>query len=278
MRYLDLPELKILFPNNAESDLTIHCLCFHNFQYIKPIRFFRVQSYYTLHIVMEGSGTLMVGDCTYRVKEKDMFFIPPGVNLCYYPDEKSPWKYIWFEFVGSKVEELRKIMEFDDQNHLHPCKNFTGISIALEKLFLNQYNRIPVGYFDVMALFYQIIASHAKQEQKEENVVEEVAHYIHSHFENLYLTIPEICDCFSVSHSHLCKLFREQMGCSMKRYITNLRIQKSCELLSSTNLSIREVAYSVGIANEVHFMKIFKRELGQTPTEYRNQIRLSASR
>ena len=56
------------------------------------------------------------------------------------------------------------------------------------------------------------------------------------------------------------------------QYLKALRMQTACELLETTDLSIKQIMLGVGIRDESHFVRDFKRKYGMTPTQYRAQF------
>ena len=54
-------------------------------------------------------------------------------------------------------------------------------------------------------------------------------------------------------------------------YVISIRIERACELLRDSNLSIKNVAHSVGFTDCLYFSKVFKRIVGIPPTEYREK-------
>jgi len=74
----------------------------------------------------------------------------------------------------------------------------------------------------------------------------------------------------SVARFHV--VFKRYTGLSPNRYVQNLRIQRSQELLISTDLSISEVAQQVGIADPFFFSRMFKKRSGISPSLYRAQV------
>ena len=56
---------------------------------------------------------------------------------------------------------------------------------------------------------------------------------------------------------------------TMIRYLTECRVAHACKLLQTTDLSVSAVASSSGFADELHFMKVFKRSVGVTALQYR---------
>ena len=72
-----------------------------------------------------------------------------------------------------------------------------------------------------------------------------------------------------LSEFYFSRLFRQATGCSPSQYFIQLRLAKARELLSSTPLSIIEVALEVGYESPGHFAQVFRRHTGMTPREYR---------
>jgi YesN/AraC family two-component response regulator len=61
------------------------------------------------------------------------------------------------------------------------------------------------------------------------------------------------------------------MQISPVKYINSLRIEKAKAMLKNSNFSVEEIAYCVGINDRFYFSRIFKKELGISPTEYRKR-------
>ena len=68
------------------------------------------------------------------------------------------------------------------------------------------------------------------------------------------------------------KLFKNKSELTAKGNIIKVRLEEAQKLLLNTNLSIKQIAYSVGFADETYFMKMFKKSIGITPSSYRNKI------
>lgn len=74
-----------------------------------------------------------------------------------------------------------------------------------------------------------------------------------------------------ISHYHYSRLFKEIMGLSFKNYLINFRMEKAKELLRSGVLSVSEIASAVGYDELIHFVKMFKKRTGYTPSQYRKK-------
>jgi len=100
---------------------------------------------------------------------------------------------------------------------------------------------------------------------------EHAAAYIRDHYaENI--SVQNIANKLSMSESHLSRVFRESMGCTLGEYITKYRISMACELLKDVRLRVSQVAARVGYADARYFSVIFRRVVGTTPNRYRAQL------
>ena len=76
--------------------------------------------------------------------------------------------------------------------------------------------------------------------------------------------------CF-ISPSYLSSLFKQDTGTTIVDYINTQRVDRAAVLLATTDRSIAAVAAAVGILDVNYFTKIFKKQLGTTPTQYRRE-------
>jgi len=84
-------------------------------------------------------------------------------------------------------------------------------------------------------------------------------------------SIDELAKKLYISRAQLHRKLIALTGMSTTHYINYIRIEKAKHLLSTTNLRVKEVAYTVGFESTTYFSKLFKKELGVTPVSYRNK-------
>jgi YesN/AraC family two-component response regulator len=75
-----------------------------------------------------------------------------------------------------------------------------------------------------------------------------------------------------VSPSYLSTRFKKEMGVSFSEYLVRFRVSKARELLKTKNISCKEAAERVGYKDYAQFSKMFKKYLGEKPTDYKNII------
>ncbi|NRA84972.1 MAG: helix-turn-helix domain-containing protein [Gammaproteobacteria bacterium] len=87
------------------------------------------------------------------------------------------------------------------------------------------------------------------------------------------LTLVEISQQFGISQRSLTRRFKVATNTSATKYWQRLRLETVKELLGSSNLSIQEIALAVGYQDQGHITRLFKRQLGTSPSEYRVMVR-----
>ncbi len=83
------------------------------------------------------------------------------------------------------------------------------------------------------------------------------------------LTLEKVAEIVFLSPVYLSKVYKKEMGINFSDYITQIRMERSKELLCNRNLKIYEISELVGYKNLKYFYKIFKSYTGYTPNKYR---------
>ena len=89
------------------------------------------------------------------------------------------------------------------------------------------------------------------------------------------LSSSRICEALRLGRTALYELSKETYGCGINEYVRRLRIQRAMELLTDTNLTNSEICQQIGIADYNYFFRIFRKQTGLTPKEYRQQFTLT---
>lgn len=84
-------------------------------------------------------------------------------------------------------------------------------------------------------------------------------------------SIEEITQIVDLSVPHFQKLFRAEMGIAPVAYLRDLRLAKARELLEAKFYRLKQIGFEVGMPNDSHFTRDFKKKYGITPTEYRKK-------
>ncbi len=114
---------------------------------------------------------------------------------------------------------------------------------------------------------------HKINKPQENSYVEQAIRYIETYYSS-NITINEICNTIFVSPCHFQRIFKNATKKTPYQYITEHRVKKSKEKLNDEDIPISEIARLCGFLSSGHFATIFKKNEGQTPTEYRNSLKL----
>ncbi len=104
------------------------------------------------------------------------------------------------------------------------------------------------------------------------NAVDKIIEYINFNFTK-EIKNNELAEIAGYHEYYLNRLFIKYTGISMHKYILNLRINEARRLLLNTNLPISDIASQIGFNSNTHFSTYFKKEMGITPVEYRNNFK-----
>ena len=85
------------------------------------------------------------------------------------------------------------------------------------------------------------------------------------------LSVNQLAEAVHLTAEHLTTNFKEDTGRTIKRVLTDVRIEAAQHLLMTTNRSVGEIARQVGYGNANYFSKLFRQETGTAPNEYRAQ-------
>jgi AraC-like DNA-binding protein len=82
------------------------------------------------------------------------------------------------------------------------------------------------------------------------------------------ISIDDIAKAVGISRSHLYRVFMSNVGQAPIDYLTDYRIGEACYLLKNSQLSIAEIAVSVGFFDQFYFSRVFKKSKGVPPSKY----------
>lgn len=107
-----------------------------------------------------------------------------------------------------------------------------------------------------------------KREESSNDVIEASKKYIQENYTK-NITLEDVSREVNISTYYLSRIFKESTGNNFIDYLTGLRIDKAKELLSTTQYSMKEICSMSGYVDPNYFSKLFKKNVGVTPTEYR---------
>ena len=125
---------------------------------------------------------------------------------------------------------------------------------------------------DVYAVFEELINEIRNSDDSYENsrIINNVYHIIETEYMT-DLTLESVAQRLYFSASYLSHLFKKETNQNFIDYIKNYRLQKSCELLTNTNLRISQICTKIGYESTSYYCALFKSTYVITPTQYRKR-------
>ncbi len=240
----------------------------------------RVLNEYQLLYLPEGEGffhSATVKEA--EIKEGDLFLLFPGEWHSYHPDPKIGWKSYWIGFKGKNIDDRVRA------GFLSPRKPVyhVGFSDGIVNLYRQAYDaalkeaaysqQLMAGIVNhLIGMMYSLERNIelSKRNWNHVDLVNRSQLRIRESLESS-LTIQQIAEEMGISYSNFRKLFKEYTGLSPAVYQQDLRLQRAKELLSTTDLSIKEIAYRLNFDSPDYFSAKFKVKTGRRPSDLRGQ-------
>lgn len=141
------------------------------------------------------------------------------------------------------------------------------------KVISNKQHDAVVKLLSIFAQHLSMLSNQVivQQENSEPPVITKAKEYIHEH-QTEELSLGQVAKAVNTSTFYFCKMFKKVTGINFTDYLSRVRIEKAKNLLLNPNLRVSEIAFEVGFQSLTHFNRVFKKILGQSPTEYRAHL------
>ena len=218
------------------------------------------------HIVTAGNMII------YRPKEEQRYY--------YYGTDHT--EVYWVHFTGSNVKNIiRSYGITDDMHIIH-----TGTSLEYKRLFTQMiqelklckedYEELLLCYFTHLLIMIHRLMN-IKPKGKTHALMEEMnaaVRYFHENY-NKPICVEDYAEQHHMSVSWFIRNFKEYTEMTPTQYLLSLRISNAQTLLETTNYNVTEIADIVGYDNPLYFSRIFKKQSGLSPSEFRKQLQTS---
>ena len=237
-----------------------------------------VRTSYVLHMIRSGRGRLMKRGRNYEIGPGQAFLIYPGEETVYQADSEDPWSYMWIGFHGFRADEMTKRIGFSPSMPVVTCGNMDRLCDVMGQLLeskeLNYVNELYR-----MSALYELIAllTEYGKAQVEEPVsaVSTDVMYVKTAVNMLInsvgtqIRVADVAKAIGISRSYLTGIFKKEMKVSPQKFLMDFRMEKAASLLRSTDSPVGVIAAEVGYADPLSFSKVFRKQFGINPSEYR---------
>ena len=237
-------------------------------------------SSYLFFLIRKGSGIVTYAGKNYSVKEGDCIFIDCQKPYSHCSSDEL-WELQWVHFYGAN---MAGIYEKYKQRGGKPCFSTEhsekphGIlkeifEIANSDIYIRDmkiYEKLVSLLSFLMEESWQPELATAKSHPQRN--LQPVKDYLDKNFCEK-ICLDELSQLFYINNFYLTRLFREQYGMPISKYLMQLRITKAKQLLRFTELSIEEVGNRCGMRDASYFARVFKKVEGIGPGGFREMWR-----
>ncbi|MBQ3424851.1 MAG: response regulator, partial [Clostridia bacterium] len=129
----------------------------------------------------------------------------------------------------------------------------------------------PVASLTALAEAYDLAMERLTRRTALSPIVEATKEYIAAHYADSALDLTEVAGALAIHPVYLSRLMKQELGMPFARYLTHVRIGRAVELMHDASLKIWQVARLVGYSGPNYFSAAFKKVLGVSPAEYRQE-------
>ena len=222
-----------------------------------------------------GTGWLRMNGDLWRVNAGDLAVVMKDSPHSYGAYRDDPWTIYWAHFNGTQAATYLELVNISSDNPVLtlPEQN------RLKHLFMEITTILQTGYsFHHLAsasdMLRQVLSHIAFQKSlvhTESNTTFNVSSSIDTMRNHLsgQCTLDMLAEQAALSPSYFSRLFRQATGYPPVEYFIRLKMQKACELLEITSMSVQEISDFLGYSNPYYFSRLFKKIIGTPPSVYR---------
>ncbi len=227
---------------------------------------------------LDGEGDIVLEEQKHRVRPGDILLIPKGIPHSYRARRKNPWTIYWVHFTGHHASDFIRHASRGEHSrrYLLPIGIHSRLAGDFEALLEARDSTYNLNAYLLAANQLRQILTHiallqpiARQKQSRGELDLEKIHSLMQARIHEQLNLDTLAEAINLSKYHLVKKYREVTGTTPISHFIQLKIERACHLLDTTNNSISEIAFAVGYEDAYYFSRIFKKTMGVSPSQYR---------
>jgi len=247
------------------------------------------QETWELSYIITGSGARIIGNTVENFVRGEVILIPPNIPHCWSFDEKDHDQH-------GKIENITIVI---DDNFLKQIKCLFPELVPIVSAILDNKNAVAFNGSTLQQLqqmmrdmivesgiariasFFKVLELMAKakdmqvvgrpiEDNKKEKKIQEIYLYVLSNYQQL-ITLNAVAKAVGMQKSSFCVFFKKMTGKSFFTYLTEFRVEASCQMLLKTNLSVAEICLASGFNDIPYYHRVFKKLKNNTPLVFRQQ-------
>ncbi|WP_217560848.1 AraC family transcriptional regulator [Paenibacillus sp. GbtcB18] len=247
----------------------------------------KVYDYFLIHTVISGRGRFTAAGRELLLGPGDSFCIAPEQLVGYEADEADPWRYCWLAVTGAEAAaHMRKAGFTPEQPVIHTAHAGRRVPALFRRLQRALRHKSGTASLRALGYLHLLLAEYADaarpplpepgkahSRSRTEVTVQQMLHYLSAQYAE-DISIESMAEALGYNRAYLSRLFREHTGQTPVSFLSKLRVDKARQLLRERlELTIEQIAFSVGFRDPLYFSKQFRRWYGLSPTDYRSDMK-----
>jgi AraC-like DNA-binding protein len=235
------------------------------------------------HIIIyctEGNGWVEINKKRIIVSPSQFIAIPANTPHKYGADENRPWTIYWVHFKGETAAFFIDLILQNSQNY----KPYISYNNDRIKLFEDIYTNLEKGYGTDILRYVNMTFTHFlssliyddmfnnKDKKNEPDIIERTVSFMQENITRM-LKLDDLAVFANLSASHFSYIFKSKTGHAPIEYFNQLKIQQACQYLAFTNMSVKNIAITLGIEDQYYFSRMFTKLMGSSPSEYKKKLK-----
>jgi AraC-like DNA-binding protein len=195
----------------------------------------------------------------------------------YGSSRSSPWTILWMHFSGTLSTSLyQRYFELSDKEREVPyLKDRVELFYQIFEVLSDNYNTKNLEYSCLLSLNFVSSFIFNKQDKhsnnfKKSSLVQNILQFLNDNLDKTFKA-EDLANLFHYSSSHILSTFKKNTGYSLFQFFNMKKVQKACEYLNYTDMTIKEISFRLGFQDPLYFSRLFKSHMGISPRKYRKR-------
>ncbi len=266
------------YPGTLHQSLPVspHLLGINHWQ--EPILRPKGFPFYQWFYCVKGSGELIINQQKSILSTGQGALIYPRVPHSYH-GITSDWTVHFIGFSGPNCPELLKTLQMHESDVYH-FSDETIFPKYIERFYTLQKQKGKNRYTELSKECYSFLLDlsfcvqhiNASVPAQENVLIQKMIDYMEENYENP-ISLDNLAGYIGLSKEYMCTLFKQSMQQTIMHYLLTVRISRArIFLIQYPEKKVLEIAQMCGFESPSYFGKVFKKEVGVTPENYRNRI------
>lgn len=228
---------------------------------------------------VEGKGSLRAGGQRFPVSAGDLVILPLGLAHSYAADEAKPWSLYWVHFRGVAAELFLDYIGYREGQPVVHCGVVPELVAGFNSLLgVRESGYSAAAFINASNQWRQLMtrlaleSGHQRAARPGALELDKIQAFMQDRLDR-NLELEDLAAVAHLSKYHFSARYKALTGYSPIKHFLHMKMQRACQLLDSSDLSVKAIAAALGYSDPLYFSRLFRKTLGLSPRAYRGSGR-----